>query len=66
MAGVFGGKTQLKSYQQCHAKICLKMLYLIGPDGLVNLSSENFQKMVWMTIVHVLDLESRDAYNSQS
>ncbi len=26
-------------------------LYLIGPDGLVNLSFENFQKMVWMTIV---------------
>ncbi len=31
------------------------MLYLIGPDKLVNLSFENFQKMVWMTMVHVLD-----------
>ena len=30
------------------------MLYLIGPDGLVNWSFENFQKMVWMTMVHVL------------
>ncbi len=30
----------------------VKMLYLIGPDGLVNLSVENFQKIVWMTIVH--------------
>ncbi len=34
--------------------IIFKMLYLIGPDGFVNLSFENFQKMVWMTIVHVL------------
>ena len=34
------------------------MLYLIGPDGLVNLSFENFQKMVWMTIVHVLRYSS--------
>ncbi len=33
-----------------------KMLYLIGPDGLVNMSFENFQKMVWMTMVHVLNL----------
>ena len=31
-----------------------KMLYLIGPDGLVNLSFENFQKMVWMTMVHII------------
>ncbi len=31
-----------------------KMLYLIGPDGLVNLSFENFQKKVWMTMIHVL------------
>ncbi len=30
------------------------MLYLIGPNGLVNLGFENFQKMVWMTMVHVL------------
>ena len=30
------------------------MLYLIGPDELVNLSFENFQKMVRMTMVHVL------------
>ncbi len=27
------------------------MLYLIGPDGLVNLSFKNFQKMVWMTMM---------------
>ncbi len=26
------------------------MLYLIGPDGLVNLSFENFPKIVWMTM----------------
>ncbi len=32
----------------------LKMLYLIGPDGLVNLRFVNFQNMVWMTMVHVL------------
>ena len=32
----------------------LKMLHLIGPDGLVNLGFVNFQKMVWMTMVHVL------------
>ncbi len=31
----------------------IKMLYLIGPDGLVNLSFENFQKMVWMTILNL-------------
>ena len=31
----------------------LKMLYLIGPDGLVNLTFANFQKMVWMTIINV-------------
>ena len=31
-----------------------KMLYLIGPDGLVNRGFINFQKMVWMTMVHVL------------
>ncbi len=30
------------------------MLYLIGPDGLVNQGFVNFQKMVWMTTVHVL------------
>ncbi len=35
-----------------------KMLYLIGPDGLVNMSFENFQKMVWMTIVHLLHSQS--------
>ena len=27
-----------------------KMLYLIGPDGLVNQGLVNFQKMVWMII----------------
>ncbi len=34
--------------------IWLKMLYRIEPDGLVNLSFENFQKMVWLTMIHVL------------
>ncbi len=38
------------------------MLYLIGPDGLVNLSFENFQKMVRMTIVHVLIILSHDVF----
>ena len=38
------------------AKKCIKMLYLIGPDGLINLSFKNFQKMVWITMVHVLNL----------
>ena len=32
------------------------MLYLIGPDGLVNRRFVNFQNMVWMTMVHVLNL----------
>ncbi len=34
--------------------INIKMLYLIGPDGLVNQTVVNFQKMVWMATVHVL------------
>ena len=29
----------------CFMRTALKMLYLIGPDGLVNLSLENFQKI---------------------
>ena len=29
------------------------MVYLIGPDGLVNPGFVNFHKMVWMTMVHV-------------
>ncbi len=33
---------------------CIKMLYLKGPDGLVNQGLINLQKMVWMTMVHVL------------
>ncbi len=32
--------------------IHIKMLYLIGPDGLVNWGFLNFQKMVWMIMVH--------------
>ncbi len=28
-----------------------KMVYLIGPDGLVNRRFANFHKMVWMTTV---------------
>ena len=52
-----------ESFNQCEdsLSICfsiLKMLYLIGPDGLVNLDFENVQKMVWMTMVHVLRLGS--------
>ncbi len=31
--------------------VCLKMLYLIGPNGLVNRGFINFQKIVWMTIM---------------
>ena len=33
-----------------------KMLYLIGPNGLVNRRFVNFQNMVWMTMVDVLRL----------
>ncbi len=32
------------------------MLYLIGPDGRVNRRFIDFQKMVWMTTVHVQDI----------
>ena len=36
------------------------MLYLIGPDGLINLSFKDFQKkMVWMTMVHVLRFRTK-------
>ncbi len=41
-------------YKGWHNKVCIKMLYLIGPDGLVNRGFIDFQKMVWMTTVHVL------------
>ena len=40
-----------------HHSSCLltvKMLYLIGPDELVNWRFVNFQKIVWMTTAHVL------------
>ena len=32
---------------------CFDVLYLIGPDELVNMGYANFCKMVWMTMVHV-------------
>ncbi len=38
--------------------ILLKMLYLIGPDGLINLGCANFQKSLWMTMVHFLRFNS--------
>ncbi len=31
----------------------IKMLYLIGPHGLINLEYANFQKLAWMTMAHV-------------
>ncbi len=33
---------------------CIKMLYLIGPDELVNQGYANFQNLVWMTMVHII------------
>ena len=36
------------SSDQC----ALMMVYLIGPDGLVNWRFANFHKMVWMTMEH--------------
>ncbi len=59
------GQVKVNSYQcillqnqKCHG-LCLTamhfmMVYLIGPDGLVNRRFANFHKMVWMTMVHVL------------
>ncbi len=43
-------------YLPCFAVVneMLMMVYLIGPDGLVNQRSANFHKMVWMTTVHVV------------
>ena len=38
------------------SRVILKMLHLIGPDGLVNWGFVNFQKMVWMTMVHISKL----------
>ncbi len=34
------------------------MLYLIGPDGLVNWLFVNFQKMVWITMVHIVHIHA--------
>ena len=39
---------------QLSQQFLVKMLYLIGPDGLVNMSYVNFWKLLWMTYVHVL------------
>ena len=36
------------------SELIVKMLYLIGPDGLVNRWFINFRKKVWMTTVHGL------------
>ncbi len=39
--------------QMPHSQIYwFKMVYLIGPDGLVNRRFANFHKMLWMTTVH--------------
>ena len=40
----------------------LKMLYLIGPHCLINRGFVNFQKMVWMTMVHVLRFRTKDIH----
>ncbi len=34
------------------------MVYLIGPDGLINRRFANFHKMVWMTTVHVIHIHA--------
>ncbi len=39
-------------------KIVVKMLYLTGPDGLVNQGFVNFQKIVWMTMVHIIHVHA--------
>ena len=41
------------------------MLYLIGPDGLVNWGFINFLKMVWMITVHVLILRIKHQKSSE-
>ncbi len=43
----------------------VKMLYLIGPDGLVNWGFVNFQIMVWMTTVHVLRFKIKHQKSSE-
>ena len=40
------------------ACIIFKMLYLIGPDGRVNRRFIDFQKMVWMTTVHIIHIHA--------
>ncbi len=41
-----------------HAETGLKMVYLIGPDRLVNRRFANFHKMVWMTTVHIIHIHA--------
>ena len=36
----------------------IKMVYLIGPDGLVNQRFANFHKMVWMTTVYIIHIHA--------
>ncbi len=43
----------------------LKMVYLIGHDGLVNRRFANFHKMVWMTTVHVLRFKIKHQRSSE-
>ena len=42
-----------------------KMLYLIGPGGLVNRGFINFRKMVWMTTIHVLRFRMKHQKSSE-
>ncbi len=42
------------TYKQAHDCIFVKMLYLIGPDGLINQGYPYFQKLVWTTMIHAL------------
>ena len=42
-----------------------KILYLIGPDGRVNRRFIDFQKMVWMTTVHVLRFKMKHQKSSE-
>ncbi len=41
------------------------MVYLIGPDGLINGRFANFHKMVWMTTVHVLRFRIKQQKSSE-
>ena len=41
------------------------LVYLIGPDGLVNQRFVNFEKMVWMITVHVLRFRIKHQKSSE-